>query len=275
MAVGVRARSGVDAPADGSRGSHYDELRTRPIRIGVQLPEVERPVPLARVRRHGARRPRTSASTRSGSATTCSTATRSAARADRGRPGRRWPASRRRRAGSSSGRSSPATSFHNPAMLAKKAATVDEISGGRLILGLGAGWNETEYRAFGFPFDHRVSPLRGGVHDHPDAAARRPRSTSRALLPGARLRAAAARAAAGRAAAADRLERRADAVASRCPHVQRGTPGTAASATGSRTRPRCWPRSIARRSPPAATRPTSRRRWRSTWTCRADRRPGR
>ncbi len=49
------------------------------------------------------------------------------------------------------------TSFHNPAMLAKKAATIDEISGGRLILGLGAGWNETEYEAFGFPFDHRVS----------------------------------------------------------------------------------------------------------------------
>jgi probable F420-dependent oxidoreductase len=47
--------------------------------------------------------------------------------------------------------------FHNPAMLAKKAATVDEISGGRLILGLGAGWNEAEYRAFGFQFDHRVA----------------------------------------------------------------------------------------------------------------------
>jgi len=49
------------------------------------------------------------------------------------------------------------TSFHAPAMLAKQAATVDEISGGRLILGLGAGWNELEYRAFGFPFDHRIS----------------------------------------------------------------------------------------------------------------------
>jgi len=48
------------------------------------------------------------------------------------------------------------TSFHAPAMLAKKAATIDEISGGRLILGLGAGWNETEYTAFGFPFDHRI-----------------------------------------------------------------------------------------------------------------------
>jgi alkanesulfonate monooxygenase SsuD/methylene tetrahydromethanopterin reductase-like flavin-dependent oxidoreductase (luciferase family) len=49
------------------------------------------------------------------------------------------------------------TSFHNPAMLAKKAATVDEISGGRLTLGLGAGWNETEYRAYGFPYDRRIS----------------------------------------------------------------------------------------------------------------------
>jgi probable F420-dependent oxidoreductase len=50
-----------------------------------------------------------------------------------------------------------ATAFHAPAMLAKLAATVDEVSGGRLILGLGAGWNETEFRAFGFPFDHRIS----------------------------------------------------------------------------------------------------------------------
>ena len=49
------------------------------------------------------------------------------------------------------------TSFHNPAMLAKKAATIDEISGGRLILGLGAGWNGPEYEAYGYPYDHRVS----------------------------------------------------------------------------------------------------------------------
>ncbi|MDH3189196.1 MAG: LLM class flavin-dependent oxidoreductase [Acidimicrobiia bacterium] len=50
-----------------------------------------------------------------------------------------------------------ATSFHSPAMIAKKAATVDAISGGRLILGLGAGWNVTEYEAFGFAYDNRVS----------------------------------------------------------------------------------------------------------------------
>jgi alkanesulfonate monooxygenase SsuD/methylene tetrahydromethanopterin reductase-like flavin-dependent oxidoreductase (luciferase family) len=49
------------------------------------------------------------------------------------------------------------TSFHAPSMLAKQAATVDAISNGRLILGLGAGWNEREFRAFGFPYDRRVS----------------------------------------------------------------------------------------------------------------------
>jgi alkanesulfonate monooxygenase SsuD/methylene tetrahydromethanopterin reductase-like flavin-dependent oxidoreductase (luciferase family) len=37
------------------------------------------------------------------------------------------------------------------------AATVAEISGGRFVLGLGAGWNEVEFRAYGLPYDHRVS----------------------------------------------------------------------------------------------------------------------
>ena len=49
------------------------------------------------------------------------------------------------------------TAFSPPALLAKRAAAVQEISGGRLILGLGAGWNEAEFRSFGVPFDHRVS----------------------------------------------------------------------------------------------------------------------
>ena len=47
------------------------------------------------------------------------------------------------------------TAFAPPGMLARKAAAVQEISAGRLVLGLGAGWNETEFRAFGIPYDHR------------------------------------------------------------------------------------------------------------------------
>jgi alkanesulfonate monooxygenase SsuD/methylene tetrahydromethanopterin reductase-like flavin-dependent oxidoreductase (luciferase family) len=47
-------------------------------------------------------------------------------------------------------------SFRNPALLAKMADTVEEISGGRLVLGIGAGWNKPEYDAFGYPFDHRT-----------------------------------------------------------------------------------------------------------------------
>jgi len=49
------------------------------------------------------------------------------------------------------------TAFHAPTMLAKQVATVDAISQGRLILGLGAGWNRREFDAFGFPYDRRVS----------------------------------------------------------------------------------------------------------------------
>jgi probable F420-dependent oxidoreductase len=82
-------------------------------------------------------------------------------------------------------------SFHNPAMLAKKAATIDEISGGRLILGLGAGWNEPEYGAYGFPFDHRVDRfeeafaiIRGLLRDgHVDFSGRFHRAEDCVLIP--------------------------------------------------------------------------------------------
>jgi probable F420-dependent oxidoreductase len=47
--------------------------------------------------------------------------------------------------------------FHHPAVLAKAAATVGEVSGGRLVLGVGAGWNRTEFDAFGIAYDHRAS----------------------------------------------------------------------------------------------------------------------
>ena len=49
--------------------------------------------------------------------------------------------------------------FRHPGLLAKMAATADEVSDGRLLLGIGAGWHDAEYDAFGFPKDHRVGRL--------------------------------------------------------------------------------------------------------------------
>ena len=49
------------------------------------------------------------------------------------------------------------TAFHPPGILARQAAAVDELSGGRLVAAFGAGWNETEFGTFGLPFDHHVS----------------------------------------------------------------------------------------------------------------------
>ena len=49
------------------------------------------------------------------------------------------------------------TAFHRPGVLARIAAAVDEVSGGRLVVGLGTGWNETEFTAFGIPFDKRLA----------------------------------------------------------------------------------------------------------------------
>lgn len=52
--------------------------------------------------------------------------------------------------------------FRNPGLLAKMVETSEEISGGRLIVGIGAGWHEPEFTAFDFPFDHRASRFEEG-----------------------------------------------------------------------------------------------------------------
>jgi alkanesulfonate monooxygenase SsuD/methylene tetrahydromethanopterin reductase-like flavin-dependent oxidoreductase (luciferase family) len=49
------------------------------------------------------------------------------------------------------------TAFHPPGLIARMAAAIADVSGGRFVLGLGAGWNEEEFRAFGLPYDQRVS----------------------------------------------------------------------------------------------------------------------
>ena len=53
--------------------------------------------------------------------------------------------------------------FRNPALLAKMAITLDEVSDGRLILGLGAGWHQPEFDAFGVPFDHLADQFEEGI----------------------------------------------------------------------------------------------------------------
>lgn len=53
--------------------------------------------------------------------------------------------------------------WRNPALLAKMAVTADEVSGGRVILGLGAGWHQPEFEAFGVPFDHLASRFEEGL----------------------------------------------------------------------------------------------------------------
>lgn len=56
------------------------------------------------------------------------------------------------------------TQFRHPALLAKMSATLDEVSGARLTLGIGAGWHRPEFDAFGFPFDHRVDRFEEAVN---------------------------------------------------------------------------------------------------------------
>ena len=161
-------------------------------------------------------------------------------------------------------------------MLAKMAATVDEISGGRLVLGLGAGWNEVEFAAFGFPFDRRISRfaeaftivrtlLREGAIDFAGEffTARdcelvpRPRPGGPPLMIGS----------IGSADAGDRGAARG----------LRGTPGSTRSGTGRPGSRRCGSGWTPPPGPPGATRPRSSGRWPSRCACRAGAaaRPGR
>jgi probable F420-dependent oxidoreductase len=129
---------------------------TRPLRVGIQLPEVEREV----------RWPELAAMALAAEETGFDSVWvgdhylyREDGRPERG-PWEAWTLLAGLAAVTERVRLGPLVAcagFHAPAVLAKTAATVDEISGGRLILGIGAGWNRAEFDAFGIPFDHRAS----------------------------------------------------------------------------------------------------------------------
>lgn len=53
--------------------------------------------------------------------------------------------------------------WRNPGFVAKMAEMIDEISAGRFLLGVGAGWHEPEYEMFGLPFDHRASRFEDAI----------------------------------------------------------------------------------------------------------------
>ena len=159
-ALGRPPRPRASACAATCRLGPGDPLDSQAMKVGV------RPAPVRGRRRRaapGPRSPRSPAtprpagSTACGCATTSSSARTTAIESGSTRP---WTLLTRarggHRAGSSSGRSSWRPPSGTRGLLAKMAATADEVAGGRLILGLGCGWYETEYDAFGYPFDHRV-----------------------------------------------------------------------------------------------------------------------
>jgi alkanesulfonate monooxygenase SsuD/methylene tetrahydromethanopterin reductase-like flavin-dependent oxidoreductase (luciferase family) len=136
-------------------GTSYDEAVTRPLLVGIQLPEVEWEVPFAELIRMA----QTAEAVGFDSIWLGDHLLYDLDVGPRG-PWEVWTSLAALAASTERVQLGPLVAsigFHEPAMLAKQAATVDAISDGRLILGLGAGWNEREYRAFGFPFDHRVS----------------------------------------------------------------------------------------------------------------------
>jgi probable F420-dependent oxidoreductase len=126
------------------------------VRLGIQLPEVERDV----------RWPEYLAMARSAEAAGFDSIWigdhllyRGDGRPERG-PWEAWTLLSALAAGTERVRLGPlvaCAAFHPPGLIAKMAATIDEVSGGRFVLGLGAGWNEQEFAAFGIPYDRRVT----------------------------------------------------------------------------------------------------------------------
>jgi alkanesulfonate monooxygenase SsuD/methylene tetrahydromethanopterin reductase-like flavin-dependent oxidoreductase (luciferase family) len=151
-----RLLRGCGAPETGGSAVAYDGSMPRPLRVGVQLPEVEREV----------RWPELLDMARAADDLGYDAVWvgehllyRFADGESRG-PWEAWTLMAALAAVTTRTAIGPlvaCTNFHNPALLAKQAATIDEIAGGRFVLGLGAGWNEAEFRAFGFPYDRRIA----------------------------------------------------------------------------------------------------------------------
>ena len=155
-----------------------------------------------------------------------------------------------------------AMGFHAPFMLAKQAATVDEISGGRLVLGHRRGLERDGVRGAGRPVRPAHRAVRGGVHDRADAALRRPDRLPGPLPRRARRRAAAPPAAARRAADPRRVHRAADARRDAAPRavVERLVRGHPQRARGRPGAPRPCRRGRARRRPRSRRHRAHRRR---------------
>ena len=178
----------------------------------------------------------------------------------------RWPPSC---PGCGSGRWSCSTTYRHPAVLANLAATVDHVSGGRLVLGLGAGWQINEHDAYGIELGsvkERLDRFEEACQVVTEPAPRGPHDGRGFALPGGR-RALRAEAGAAPAAVPDRRRRReAHAAPSRPATPTSGTSGARPSC--SRTRTRCSTatarRSAATRRPSAAPA----RRWSASTTPR-------
>src|SRR5437867_11276009 len=152
----TRAVSAVAAPAAtptiAARPILFATISSSPVRVGIQLPEVEREVRWQEV----------VAIARSAEESGFDSIWvgdhllyRGAGRPDGG-PWDAWTqlgalAAATRRV--TLGPLVAATPFHAPGLVARMAASIDDVSGGRFVLGLGAGWNEPDFQAFGFPFD--------------------------------------------------------------------------------------------------------------------------